>query len=76
MVQATLAACNVAARLSGHPVWSDMDVLPFVDGPFESIPKASPSIVNASDLKLEQVRWMLRLSPSTASFIAIYLSAP
>ena len=55
VVQATLAACNVAARLSEHPVWTDMDVLPFVGGPFESIPKASPSIVNASDLKLEQV---------------------
>ncbi|KAK9821913.1 hypothetical protein WJX81_003164 [Elliptochloris bilobata] len=53
---ATLAACNVAARLSGHPVWSDSDVLPFVDGPFEKIPKASPSIVNASDLKLEKVK--------------------
>ena len=67
VVQATLAACNVAARLSGHPVWSDMDVLPFVDGPFESIPKASPSIVNASELKLEQVHWMLTLPSSIAS---------
>ena len=55
-MQATLAACNVAARLSGHPVWSDIDVLPFVDGPIESIPQASPSIVNASELKLEKVQ--------------------
>ncbi|KAK9817771.1 hypothetical protein WJX72_001967 [[Myrmecia] bisecta] len=49
---ATLAACNVAARLHGQPVWNKPDVLPFVDGPFESIPKASPSIVNAKDLSL------------------------
>eukprot|EP00803_Ostreobium_quekettii_P007540 evm.model.scf_110EXC.8 EVM.evm.TU.scf_110EXC.8 scf_110EXC:140280-146754(-) len=49
---ATLAACNVAARLQGFPVWGKPDVLPFVDGPFEDIPKASPSIVNAADLKL------------------------
>ena len=37
--QATLAACNVAATLSGHPVWNQPDVLPFVDGPFDQIPK-------------------------------------
>ena len=55
-MQATLAACNVAARLSGHPVWIRSDVLPFVDGPFDSIPQASPSIVNASELKLEKVQ--------------------
>ena len=48
-------------------MWSDIDVLPFVDGPFESIPKASPSIVNASDLKLEKVRWISTLSLSIAS---------
>lgn len=50
--QATLAAANVAARLQGFPVWGQPDVLPFVDGPFDSIPKASPSIVNAADLEL------------------------
>lgn len=50
--QATLAACNVAARLSGYPVWTHADVLPFVDGPFAEIPKASPSIVNAKPLGL------------------------
>lgn len=53
--QATLAACNVAARLSGHPVWTDMDVLPFVDGPVDDVPKASPSIVNAEDLGLKKL---------------------
>lgn len=50
---ATLAACNVAARLQGHPVTSSSDMAPFVDGPFNEIPKASPSIVNAKDLSLE-----------------------
>lgn len=49
---ATLAACNVAARLQGHPVWGGQDISAFVDGPFEGIPKASPSIVNAKDLGL------------------------
>ena len=39
--QATLAACNVAATLSGHPVWNKPDVLPFVDGPFDQIPKVN-----------------------------------
>ena len=54
-MQATLAACNVAARLSDHPVWTDIDVLPFVDGPYDQIPKASPSIVNANDLDLKKL---------------------
>lgn len=49
-VQATLAACNVAARLQGYPAWDRPDILAFVDGPFEEIPKASPSIVNAKDV--------------------------
>lgn len=52
-VQATLAACNVAATLSGHPAWNKVDVLPFVDGPFDAIPKAAPSIVNAKELSLK-----------------------
>lgn len=48
---ATLAAANVANRLLGNPVWSNPnDVIPFVDGPFEQMPKASPSIVNAKEL--------------------------
>ncbi len=51
--QATLAACNVASTLAGHPVWNKPDVLPFVDGEFGSIPKAAPSIVNAKDLGLQ-----------------------
>ena len=53
--QATLAACNVAATLSDHPVWTKPDVLPFVDGPFDAIPKAAPSIVNAKELGLATV---------------------
>jgi hypothetical protein len=53
--QATLAACNVAATLQGYPAWTQADVLPFVDGPFEDIPKAAPSIVNAKELNLKTV---------------------
>lgn len=49
---ATLAACNVAARLSGYPVWNKPDISAFVDGPLHDIPKASPSIVNANELGL------------------------
>lgn len=52
---ATLAACNVAGILSGHPAYGKQDILPFVDGPFESIPKAAPSIVNAKELSLEML---------------------
>lgn len=51
-VQATLAAANVAAVLQGHPIWNRPDVLPFVDGPFDQIPHAAPSIVNAKELGL------------------------
>jgi hydroxypyruvate reductase 1 len=50
---ATLAASNVAAILQDYPVWNKPDVLGFVDGPFESIPKAAPSIVNAKELNLK-----------------------
>lgn len=50
---ATLAACNVAACLQGQPAYNGPDVLPFVDGPFESIPKMAPSIVNAKDIGWE-----------------------
>jgi hypothetical protein len=51
--QATLAAANVAAVLSGLPVWPRPDnVLSFVDGPLQSLPAAAPSIVNAKELKL------------------------
>jgi len=50
---ATLAAKNVASILSGHPVWDQPnDVLTFVDGEFDAIPKAAPSIVNAKELNL------------------------
>lgn len=50
---ATLAAANVAGRLRGAPAFTGTDVLPWVDGPFEAVPAASPSIVNAKDLGLE-----------------------
>jgi hydroxypyruvate reductase 1 len=47
---ATLAASNVAAILTGKPVWSDSDdVLPFLEG---KAPQAAPSIVNAKELNL------------------------
>ena len=49
---ATLAACNVAARLQGHGVHDGHEMTPFVDGPFDQIPKASPSIVNAKELAI------------------------
>jgi len=45
----------VAATLQGYPVYNQPDVLPFVDGPFDSIPKAAPSIVNAQELGLAMV---------------------
>lgn len=46
---ASLAACNVAGILLGHPVSTSGDVLPFLAG---TPPQAVPSIVNASDLGL------------------------
>lgn len=50
---ATLAAANVAAILSGHPVWPKPDdITPFVDGPLAQLPRAAPSIVNAKELGL------------------------
>jgi hydroxypyruvate reductase 1 len=46
---ATLAASNVAAILSGHPVWQGDDIFVFLgDNP----PKAAPSIVNAKELRI------------------------
>ncbi len=48
-LQATLAACNVAAVLKQQPATSQ-SMLSFVDGPFEKIPGEAPSIVNAKDL--------------------------
>ena len=47
---ATLAAANVAARIRGMPAWNKADIFGFVDGPIESLPQASPSIVNAKEL--------------------------
>jgi hydroxypyruvate reductase 1 len=46
---ATLAASNVAAILSGYPVWQGDDILTFLgDNP----PKAAPSIVNWKELNM------------------------
>jgi hydroxypyruvate reductase 1 len=46
---AILAASNVAAILSGYPVWHDEDIFAFLgDDP----PKAAPSIVNAEELNI------------------------
>lgn len=53
LLQATLAAANVASVLQKYPVASSPDVLAWVDGEFNAIPKAAPSIVNAKDLSLE-----------------------
>jgi hydroxypyruvate reductase 1 len=47
---ATLAAANVAALLQGHPLWSEDDVLPFLEG---DVPEYAPSIVNAAALGLD-----------------------
>ncbi|MCU0781504.1 MAG: hypothetical protein MUF04_10450 [Akkermansiaceae bacterium] len=46
---ASLAACNVAAILQGHPVNRGGDVLPFLSG---QVPPLAPSIVNADALGL------------------------
>jgi hydroxypyruvate reductase 1 len=46
---ASLAACNVAAILSGWPVAAGGDVLPYLHG---TPPRSAPSIVNARDLGL------------------------
>lgn len=48
---ATLAACNVAARLRGDPTWpTPENAKPFLEGPVTGIPAMSPSIVNAKAL--------------------------
>ena len=53
---ATLAAANVAGRLRGAPVWgSPDDILSFVDGAYDAVPLASPSIVNAGDLGIPKM---------------------
>ncbi len=54
-LQATLAAANVAARLRNKPVYNKPDILPFVEGPLEAMPEASPSIVNAEQLGLSMM---------------------
>lgn len=50
---ASLAACNVAAVLSGYPVWTSDDISPFLEG---TPPEAAPSIVNARELGLPTYR--------------------
>jgi hydroxypyruvate reductase 1 len=47
---ATLAAANVAGILLGYPLWDGNDVLPFLSG---DVPRATPSIVNATELNIE-----------------------
>ncbi len=46
---ATLAAANVAAVLSGHPVWNRPDIGPFLSS---DPPRAAPSILNAEALEI------------------------
>lgn len=48
--QAKLAACNVAGRLSGYPMWNSENVLPFVDGAVNDLPRACPKLLNATEL--------------------------
>ena len=51
---ATLAAQNVAARLRGEGVWGDAEnPAPFLEGPPEGVPRASPSLVNATELGIK-----------------------
>ena len=52
LMQATLAAANVAARLRNKPCYNKPDILPYVEGPLEEMPDASPNIVNAEQLGL------------------------
>ena len=51
---ATMAAANVAERLAGNPVNSDMGTVVerYVDSEFDAVPRMSPSIVNAKELGL------------------------
>ena len=49
---ATLAACNVAGIFSGYPLWSQPDILPFLD---DDPPRAIPSIVNAVALGWREI---------------------
>ena len=46
---ATLAARNVAAILSGFPVWNQPDIFAFLE---DDAPRAAPSILNAAELDL------------------------
>ena len=48
---ATLAACNISSFLQGLPNYESPDMTPYVDGPFESMPKYCPSIVNMSEIQ-------------------------
>ena len=46
---ATLAATNVVSILLDYPVWSGLDIRPFLT---KTAPKAAPSIINAKELNL------------------------
>jgi len=51
---ATLAAANVASRLRGEGVWGNPEApLEYLEAPLEEVPRASPSIVNASELGIK-----------------------
>lgn len=47
---ATLAAQNISSFLQGHPGYDSPDMTPFVDGDFDSMPEACPSIVNMDQI--------------------------
>ncbi len=50
---AVLAAANIAALVSGNPVWPGTDMAPFLGKP---LPAAAPSVVNARELGLPVYR--------------------
>ena len=47
-----MAATNVAHGLQGYPAWNKQDINAFVDGPIEDMPKAAPSIFDASEINM------------------------
>jgi hypothetical protein len=53
LLQATLAAANVAACVNGLPAYNQMDISPYLEAPIHSLPAAAPSIVNAKDINMK-----------------------